>query len=52
LTANETAIILSLEPVFASLYAAIIVGEILGIHGWLGGFLVVIGVIYGQTGKK
>ena len=45
LTANQTAILLSLEPVFAALFSTIFAGEILGIYGWVGGMIVVLGII-------
>ena len=42
---NQTAILLSLEPVFAALFSTFFAGEILGIYGWVGGMIVVLGVI-------
>ena len=42
---NQTAILLSLEPVFAALFSTFFAGEILGIYGWVGGMVVVLGVI-------
>ena len=42
---NQTAILLSLEPVFAALFSTFFAGEILGIYGWIGGTIVVFGVI-------
>ena len=45
LNANQTALFLSLEPVFAALFSTIFAGEILGVHGWVGGMIVVFGVI-------
>ena len=45
LSPSQTAIIFSLEPVFAALFSWIIIAEILGIQGWIGGLIVVIGVI-------
>ena len=45
LGANQTAILLSLEPVFAALFSTFFAGEILGFYGWVGGSIVVIAVI-------
>ena len=45
LNANQTALLLSLEPVFAALFSVTFAGEILGIYGWIGGMIVVLGVI-------
>ena len=45
LNANQTALLLSLEPVFAALFSVTFTGEILGIYGWIGGMIVVLGVI-------
>ena len=45
LNANQTAILLSLEPVFAALFSVTFAGEILGIYGWIGGMIVVLGVV-------
>tara|TARA_B100001029_G_C15021521_1_gene430869 strand:- start:338 stop:1207 length:870 start_codon:yes stop_codon:yes gene_type:complete len=42
---NQTAILLSLEPVFAALFSTFFAGEILGLYGWIGGMVVVLGVI-------
>ena len=45
LSANQTAILLSLEPVFAALFSISFAGEILGFYGWVGGLVVVFAVI-------
>ena len=45
LSANKTAILLSLEPVFAALFSTFFAGEILGFYGWVGGSIVVVAVI-------
>ena len=45
LDANQTAILLSLEPVFAALFSTFFAGEILGFYGWVGGSIVVLAVI-------
>ncbi len=51
LTPSETAIIFSGEPVAAALFATAFGGEILGLWGWIGGGLVCLAVIYGESGK-
>ena len=38
---NQTAILLSLEPVFAALFSTFFAGDILGWNGWIGGFIIV-----------
>ena len=50
LNPSETAIIFSLEPVAAALFAILLGGEILGIWGWIGGGLICLAVIYGESG--
>ena len=50
LNPSETAIIFSMEPVVAALFATIFANEILGVWGWIGGGLVCLAVIYGETG--
>ena len=52
LNPSETAIIFSVEPVAATLFATVIAGEILGFWGWLGGGLICLAVVYGQTGHN
>jgi drug/metabolite transporter (DMT)-like permease len=47
---SETAIIFSLEPVFATVFAIIFAGEILGLWGYIGGGLIVLAVAYGESG--
>ncbi len=42
---SQTAIFFSLEPVFAALFSWILIGEILGIYAWAGGFLVIFAII-------
>ena len=49
LTPSETAIIFSLEPVAAALFATVMAGEILGFWGWIGGGLICLAVVYGQS---
>ena len=50
LTPSETAIIFSFEPVAAALFATAVGGEILGLWGWIGGGLVCLAVVYGESG--
>jgi len=50
LNPSETAIIFSLEPVFATMFAIIFAGEILGLWGYIGGGLIVLAVAYGESG--
>ena len=45
LDANQTAILLSLEPVFAALFSTFVAAEILGFYGWVGGVIIVVAVI-------
>ena len=42
---GQTAVLLSLEPVFAALFSTAFAGEILGLNGWLGGFIIVFAII-------
>ena len=53
LTATQTAILLSLEPVFAALFSVFYAGEILGLSGWIGGVMIVFSVaISGLVSSK
>ena len=45
LTPTETAILLSLEPVFAALFSVSFAGEILGFYGWVGGMIIDVSVM-------
>jgi drug/metabolite transporter (DMT)-like permease len=45
LTATRAAIIFALEPVWAAIFAAIILGERMGARGYLGGALVIAGIV-------
>lgn len=47
-TATRTALVFTMEPVFAALFAYIIGGEELGILGWFGGSLILIGMIIAE----
>ena len=42
---SQTAILLSLEPVFAALFSTFFAGEILGLYGWIGGMIIVFSII-------
>ena len=44
----ETALIFSLEPVFAAVFSWLFIGEMLGFWGWVGGILVVLAVIWSE----
>ena len=47
-TATRTALVFSMEPVFAALFAYLIAGESLGMLGWFGGSLILIGMIIAE----
>ena len=49
LNPSETAIIFALEPVSAALFATVMTGEILGFWGWIGGGLICLAVVYGES---
>ena len=49
LNPTETAIIFSLEPLSAALFATAFASEILGLWGWIGGGLVCLAVVYGKS---
>lgn len=51
-SAPEAAIVYSMEPVWAALFAYAVLGERLGLQGWLGGLLVVLAVIAAQLGGQ
>ena len=46
LSPSETAIIFSLEPVFAAIFSIILGVEIFSLMQWIGGVVVVLAVIY------
>lgn len=48
LSALQTALIFTLEPVFAGLFAVVVGGEVLGLQGALGGLFIVVGMLLGQ----
>ena len=47
-TAARTALIFAMEPVFAALFAFLIAGETLTLLGWVGGLLIVLGMIVSE----
>ena len=51
-TATRTALVFSLEPVFATLFAFLIAGEILTPTGWFGGFLIICGMLVAEIRWK
>jgi len=51
-TTARTALIFAMEPVFAALFAFLIAGEALSTPGWLGGLLIVLGMIVSEVPLK
>ncbi len=54
-TTARTALIFAMEPVFAALFAFLIAGEALSALGWLGGLLIVLGMVVSEmppAGRK
>ena len=47
---SKTAIIFSTEPLFAAIFAMIVIGEVMSITEWFGGLLIVCGVLYSELG--
>jgi drug/metabolite transporter (DMT)-like permease len=47
-TATRTALVFSMEPVFAALFAYMLAGETMGTLGWLGGGLILAGMIIAE----
>jgi drug/metabolite transporter (DMT)-like permease len=47
-TPSHAALIFSLEPVFAALFAYLLAGEILGPVGWIGGALILCGMLVAE----
>jgi drug/metabolite transporter (DMT)-like permease len=50
LSATRAAVIFALEPVWAAIFAAIILGERLGVRGYGGGVLVIAGIVVSEVG--
>jgi len=51
-TAAEAAVIYALEPVWAALFAYLLLGEALGLQGALGALLVLFAIVYSQLGPE
>jgi len=45
LSATETGILLSLEPLFAALFSVFFAGDIIGLWGWIGGTIIIFSVM-------
>tara|TARA_Y100000994_G_scaffold248575_1_gene256766 strand:- start:1500 stop:2411 length:912 start_codon:yes stop_codon:yes gene_type:complete len=45
LSATETGILLSLEPLFAALFSVLFAGDIIGLWGWIGGTIIILSVM-------
>jgi len=52
LEAHQVALIFALEPIFGHIAAFIILGEELGVQGWLGACLIIAGMLYAELGGK
>lgn len=50
-TIHETALIYTLEPVFAAVFSFLLLGETLGTRGILGAGLVLVGMVLSQNGR-
>jgi drug/metabolite transporter (DMT)-like permease len=48
-TATRTALIFTTEPVFAAFFAFLIAGEQLTFYGWIGGLLILLGMIVAEV---
>jgi drug/metabolite transporter (DMT)-like permease len=51
-TATKTAIIFSGEPLFAAIFAYILIGEKVGLIAWAGGLLIIFGMIVSQKENR
>jgi len=51
-TATKTAIIFSGEPIFAAIFAYLLLGEKVGFITWVGGLLIFLGMIISQRDKQ
>ena len=47
-TATKTAIIFSGEPIFSAMFAYLLLGEKVGLIAWIGGLLIILGMIVSQ----
>lgn len=52
LEAHQVALVFALEPIFGHIAAFIILGEELGVQGWLGAGLIIAGMLYAELGGK
>tara|TARA_B100000029_G_scaffold234745_1_gene231976 strand:- start:36 stop:908 length:873 start_codon:yes stop_codon:yes gene_type:complete len=52
LSPTQTALIFALEPVFAAIYAWYAANEILSTISWIGGILIIFGVVWAETGDE
>ncbi|MBU4047881.1 DMT family transporter, partial [bacterium] len=51
-TATKTAIIFSGEPIFSAMFAYLLLGEKAGLTAWIGGLLIILGMIVSQSKFK
>jgi drug/metabolite transporter (DMT)-like permease len=51
-TATRTALVFAMEPVFAALFAYLIAGETMTVIGWLGGILILAGMVVAEINWK
>lgn len=51
-TATKTAIIFSGEPIFAAVFAYLLLGEKVGLIAWIGGLLIIFGMVISQSKFK
>ncbi|HER23624.1 MAG TPA: EamA family transporter, partial [Candidatus Atribacteria bacterium] len=51
-TATKTAIIFSGEPIFAAMFAYMLLGETVGVIAWVGGLLIIFGMAISQKEEK
>jgi len=51
-TATKTAIIFSGEPIFAAMFAYLLLGEKVGLIAWVGGLLIIFGMIISQKKSR
>ncbi|WP_456411416.1 DMT family transporter [Oceanithermus sp.] len=49
--APEAAVVYSMEPVWAAIFAYFVLGEVLGLRGWLGGALIVLAILLVQRDR-
>jgi drug/metabolite transporter (DMT)-like permease len=48
---TKTAVILTMEPVFAGLFGFLLAGERLGARGWAGAFCILVGMLAAELGR-